>query len=252
MYEEFAAVYDRLMDDFDYPSWADYYLKLLSNHGVTPKLLCECGCGTGSMTIQLAKRGIKVIASDVSEDMLRIAQSKARKNGIITPFILQDMRSLSLHRPVDAVLCCCDGVNYLSSPDAVQDFFHAAYTSLRPGGAIAFDISSRFKLKEKMGDAFFGEERDDVAYLWQNRYDDKSECISMDLTFFLLRADGLYSRFCEQHEQRAHTKEELLRWLNECGFEDATAYGDRVFEAPSPSSERLHFIAKKPVGDKKQ
>ena len=29
MYQEFAAVYDRFMDDFDYPAWADYYLSLI-------------------------------------------------------------------------------------------------------------------------------------------------------------------------------------------------------------------------------
>lgn len=249
MYEQFAAVYDRLMDDFDYPAWAEYYLKLMMKHGLRPKSALECGCGTGSMTVQFARRGLKMTASDLSEDMLRLAQEKTRKNGVMVPFIQQDMRYLSLHRPVEAILCCCDGVNYLTTPEAVQDFFRAAYAGLRPGGALAFDISSRYKLKEKMGDAFFGEERDEVAYLWQNRYNNKTECIFMDLTFFLRRADGLYSRFTEQHEQRAHDTSEILEWLNACGFVEATAYGDRVFDPPCPTSERIHFIAKKPMGD---
>ena len=33
MYQEFAAVYDRFMDDFDYPAWADYYLEILKRQG---------------------------------------------------------------------------------------------------------------------------------------------------------------------------------------------------------------------------
>ena len=33
MYEDFAAVYDALMDDFDYPAWANYYLRLLAMAG---------------------------------------------------------------------------------------------------------------------------------------------------------------------------------------------------------------------------
>lgn len=250
MYEQFAAVYDRLMDDFDYPAWAEYYMKLLIRHGARPRSVCECGCGTGSMTVQFARRGLKLTASDLSEDMLRYAQEKARKNGVMVPFIRQDMRTLSLHRPVEAILCCCDGVNYLTSPEAVQDFFRSAYAALRPGGVIAFDISSRYKLKEKMGDAFFGEERDDVAYLWQNQYNNKTECILMDLTFFVRREDGLYTRFTEQHEQRAHSEEEILSWLQACGFEAAASYGDRVFDAPTDATERIHFIAKKPMGDK--
>lgn len=32
-YDGFAGVYDLLMDDFDYPAWADYYLRLLEGAG---------------------------------------------------------------------------------------------------------------------------------------------------------------------------------------------------------------------------
>ncbi len=250
MYEQFATLYDRLMDDFNYPAWADYYLQLLAKHGVKPRTICECGCGTGSMSVEFAKRRVKLISSDLSEDMLRAAQEKARRNGVMIPFVQQDMRELSIHRPVEAVLCCCDGVNYLTSREAVCQFFRAAHAALRPGGALAFDISSRYKLREKMGSAFFGEERDEVAYLWQNQYDDETDVIYMDLTFFAAREDGLYERFTEQHEQRAHTKEEILAWLEECGFEQAAAYGDKTFAVPCETDERIHFIAKKPMGDK--
>ena len=249
MYEQFAALYDRLMDDFNYPAWADYYLQLLARHGVKPKTICECGCGTGSMSIEFAKRRMKLVASDLSDDMLRAAQEKARRSGVMIPFVQQDMRQLSIHRPVEAVLACCDGVNYLTSPLDVKSFFRAAYAALRPGGALAFDISSRYKLKDRMGGAFFGEERDDVAYLWQNQYDAETDVILMDLTFFVRREDDLYERFTEQHEQRAHTQEEILIWLSECGFTGAAVYGDRDFDPPRPDSERIHFIAKKPMGE---
>lgn len=245
MYEQFAGLYDRLMDDFNYPAWADYYLTLLARHGVRPKSACECGCGTGSMSVEFARRRLKLVASDLSEDMLRAAQEKARKNGVMIPFVQQDMRELSIHRPVEAVLCCCDGVNYLTSKEDVCQFFHAAHKALKVGGALAFDISTRYKLRDKMGSAFFGEERDEVAYLWQNQYDEEENIITMDLTFFVARKDGLYERFTEQHEQRAHTQEEILAWLSECGFSQCAVYGDKNFNAPAPDSERIHFIAKK-------
>ena len=197
------------------------------------------------MSVEFARRRIKLVASDLSEDMLRAAQIKARKNGVMIPFIQQDMRQLSIHKPMEAVLCCCDGVNYLTTPEAVKEFFTAAHKALKTGGALAFDISSRYKLGEKMGNAFFGEERDDVAYLWQNQYDEQTNIICMDLTFFVEREDGLYERFTEQHIQRAHTAEEICAWLTECGFSQIAVYGDRTFEAPDAACERIHFIAKK-------
>ena len=103
MYQEFAAVYDRFMDDFDYPAWADYYLEILKRQGYGGGEICECGCGTGSLSIELLKRGVKLISSDISEDMLRIASDKARRSGVRARFVREDMRALKLPHRVDAV-----------------------------------------------------------------------------------------------------------------------------------------------------
>ena len=73
-YAGFAAFYDTLMDDFDYPAWADYYMKLLAAEGVQPTSLCDCACGTGSLSIEFARRGIRVTGADLSGEMLEIAQ----------------------------------------------------------------------------------------------------------------------------------------------------------------------------------
>ena len=243
MYDRFAGVYDRLMDDFDYPAWADYYLKILSLAGCSPRAACECACGTGSMTIALAKRGLRMVGCDLSEEMLRRAQEKARAAGVMIPFVHEDMTALTLPRPVEAILCPCDGVNYLTEEKRVRAFFRAALRNLRPGGVLAFDISSRYKLTERMGDAFFGEERDDVAYRWQNSL--QGDLVTMDLTFFLRREDGLYERFEERHVQRAHRQEEMEDWLCTEGFCDVRVYGDRTLSGPGSQELRLHFTAKK-------
>ena len=51
MYQAFAELYDELMDDVDYESWADYYTRLLSIYGIRNGKICECACGTGGLTI---------------------------------------------------------------------------------------------------------------------------------------------------------------------------------------------------------
>ena len=244
MYEEFAAVYDALMDDFNYPAWASYYLRLLAAAGCVPRTAFECGCGTGSMSIPLARTGLRLTASDLSDDMLRLAQQKARKSGVMIPFVHMDMRQLAVPRPVDAVLACCDAVNYLTSPADAAAFFAAAHRALKPGGVLAFDVSSEAKLTA-MKDAFYGEERDKVAYLWQNRMDEASRVITMDLTFFVETEGGLYRRFQEEHRQRAHAEEELRRWLTDAGFTDIRVYGDGTMQPPAPQEQRLHFTAKR-------
>lgn len=241
MYNRFAEVYDRLMDDFDYPAWAEYYLKLLARAGCTPKTMCECGCGTGSMTLQFARRGIRVTGVDLSGEMLAEAQKKARAAGLMVPFVQEDMTHLTLPRRVDAIVACCDGVNYLTTREQAREFFAAARQWLRPGGALAFDVSTERKLLGEMGDAFFGEDRDDVTYLWQNRREGR--LLRMELTFFVRREDGLYERFDESQTQRAHTIEELTEELHACGFGRVETFGEQSFDAPTPEDRRVHFLA---------
>ena len=154
------------------------------------------------------------------------------------------MRFLELPRPVDAILACCDAVNYLTTESDVNAFFQSARRFLKKDGVLAFDISSEHKLSG-MKDAFYGEERDHIAYLWQNDMDRQTRVLTMDLTFFVETENGLYRRFSEQHRQRAHSVGELKGWLEECGFSDIRVYGDRVLRAPADDEPRIHFTAKK-------
>ena len=97
-----------------------------------------------------------------------------------------------------------------------------------------------------MGDAFFGEERDGAAVLWQNKLNREEHLLSMDVTFFVRKEDGCYRRFREQHHQRAHSAEELTVWLCQSGFEDVRIYGEMRMDATKPEDLRMHITAKKP------
>lgn len=242
-YRGFASIYDLLMDDFDYPAWANYYLKLLARSGVEPVSICECACGTGALTMHFAKAGKKIIGVDLSQEMLELAAEKARIRGVQVQFVCQDMARLQLPRSVDAIICGCDGVNYLTSDKRVRSFFDAACAALRPGGALAFDVSSAYKLKNVLGDRFYGEERDEVAYIWQNSL--TGDIVDMDITFFIREEGELYRRVTEHHRQRAHEVENLVKLLGEAGFENVRVYGDQNFEAPGAEEMRIHFCATK-------
>ncbi len=244
IYGGFAGVYDRLMDDFDYEGWADYYLEAMARTGASSiQTVCDCACGTGSMSVALAKRGLRVTGVDISAEMLEVAAVKARAAAQKIMLVKQDMCRLALPRPVDAIVCACDGVNYLTSVARVRGFFAAAHAALRPGGCLAFDISSRYKLETVVGNAFFGEERDDVAYLWSNRFDPEKRTVHMDVTFFIRTEGGLYQRVNEAHVQRAHEADEIAEALQGGGFRGIQICGDRTFGAPGAQEERIHFFA---------
>ncbi len=240
-YGRFAAVYDTLMQDVDYAAWAAYLISLLSERDGVRTVL-DCACGTGEFAIRLAREGYVVTGVDVSPDMLREAQQKARMQGFSIPFVCQDMRSLMVHKPVDAILCACDGVNYLTNMKDVRAFFASAASALKPGGMLLFDVSSDYKLEHVLGGNTFGEAEEDCAYLWRNRYDAQTRLCEMELAFFV-KEGRLYERFDERHVQRAHSVKELNNALASAGFEQIAIYEALTKDEPAPDAQRIQFTA---------
>ena len=150
MYTGFAEVYDTLMNDVHYGAWADMYARMMTAYGIPRNAkVCECACGTGSLTLPLQQLGYEMMGIDISQEMLWQAAQKARKAGFGIPFIRQDMRQLRLHRPVDAVLATCDGVNYLLQDVDAAAFFQSAWEAIKPGGGLFFDVSTPYKLEHR-------------------------------------------------------------------------------------------------------
>lgn len=249
-YGKLAKVYDEFMSGVDYGMWSRYIAQLLStltaDKGLpAPKSVFECGCGTGNISIPLSKLGFSVTASDISDEMLAVASEKARRAGRFIPFVRMDMRNIALHRPADAIVACCDAVNYLTCREDLLLFFKSAYASLKKGGLLLFDVSSEYKLQNILGNNCFSDSRQNAVYFWRNDFDERTRLIRMELDFFVKSAKdpALYERFTENHIQMAHTQSELVSALEEAGFRDIGVYGAFTFEPPKAESERLQFLA---------
>ena len=246
MYTSFAEVYDQLMDDVNYERWADLYREILMAYGVAGGKVCECACGTGGLTIPLNRRGYQMTGVDLSQEMLWIAAQKARKQGMGIPFVQQDMRKLHLHRQMDSVIATCDGVNYLLEEQDAAAFFASALKALRPGGALVFDVSTPWKLENMLGNQIICEDRPQVTYMWQNRYDAGKRLLDMHLCIFIRQKDGSYRRIDEEQRQKGHTIEELTALLHGVGFTQVRVFGNSRMEAPREGEQRWHIAAMKP------
>ena len=96
-YSFLAGCYDQLTYDVRYRDWADYIEKHFQKRGLPGKTVLDLGCGTGSLTVELAQRGYEMIGVDLSPDMLAEASEKAQDiEGISPMFLCQSMDKLDL------------------------------------------------------------------------------------------------------------------------------------------------------------
>ncbi|NLJ40740.1 MAG: class I SAM-dependent methyltransferase [Clostridiales bacterium] len=244
MYEEFAYIYDMMMDGVDYPRWADYLEELFFHYKVSPDSILDLACGTGSMTINMAGRDYKTTGIDGSEDMLFVAQEKARKRGLRIPFICQDIRDIEIHKRVDAVLIVCDGLNYITSDEDLDKVFSNIHRILKPGGVLLFDISSYYKLSTVLGDNILIEDDHKISCLWQNSFDWEEDICTMDLTFFV-REGSLYRRFDETHIQKAYRPSDIVDRLEKNDFVNINYYDFLTLDPPGSQSQRIQFAARR-------
>jgi len=241
-YNEFAEVYDLFMEDVDYGSWCRYIKELFRLYGKEPGKILDTACGTGNITIPMSLDGYEMCGLDLSESMLSIAESKARAAKRKIMFLNQDMTRMSLHAKYQAVLCMCDGVNYITGENELRSYFKSVYNSLDKDGIFIFDISSYGKLSGILGNNTFYEEKNNKHYIWNNNFDAESDTIEMELIFFVPRGE-LYRKFEERHIQKAYKWEYLSESLKAAGFEQIRVFGDFSLSGPDKDSERIFFTA---------
>lgn len=99
----------------------------------------EFGCGTGGTAIAHAPHVKQITATDLSGNMLEIAQQKAKQSGIDNITFLQgSIENLSLETgSFDVVL----GMNILHLVDGVNATLHTVNQYLKPGGVFVSSTS---------------------------------------------------------------------------------------------------------------
>lgn len=241
-YTVLAQCYDRLTGDVGYEAWADYVERHFHRQKRPVRAVAELGCGTGSLTELLARRGYAMTAVDLSPDMLAVADQKCEGLGVL--FLCQDMSRLTLLDPVDAVVSCLDSVNYVTRPAALKRTFQRVYQALAPGGLFLFDVKTPLALENAGGQTYLDED-DGLFCVWRGEYSPKRRVCGYGLDLFLREEDGRWSRGCEYHEEYAYTMDELDGFLREAGFRRVKQYGGKTMSPPKQGAERVFFAAGK-------
>ena len=242
-YQDFAWVYDELMDNVPYEQWTADIIEILGAYDINDGLVLDLGCGTGTVTRLLSKKGYDMIGIDLSEDMLSVAREKSEEEpGIL--YLCQDMREFELYGTVRAVVSLCDSINYLLSEDEVVETFKLVNNYLDPEGIFIFDFNTVYKYKEIIGDSVIAENRDSCSFIWENSFDCEENINEYYLTLFIEEEDGRYTRSEETHYQKGYELEQIKRMLSLSGLVFIRAYDSETKKEVNKTSERICVIAK--------
>ncbi|MBP3633227.1 MAG: methyltransferase domain-containing protein [Oscillospiraceae bacterium] len=243
-YEALAFSYDGLTQDIPYEQMLSYMEALLQRHGKRPETVLDLACGTGSMSVLMAKKGYRVLAADLSEDMLSMAWEKAAELEENRPyFICQPMEELQLPYQVDLIVCCLDSLNYVTDPEDCRQALQRCFEALKPGGVLIFDINSKEKLMGLDGQVFL-DENEDTYCVWRAEFDREENICYYGMDIFQ-REEDVWLRSFEEHAEYAYDVQQLRGYLAQAGFEVVEIYGDRIMEAPAPGEQRIYFYAQK-------
>ncbi len=277
IYEGFAAVYDRFMEETPYEKWRGQLTALLSRYGVTEGICCELGCGTGTMTRLLAEEGFDMIGIDASDEMLAVAreyEAELRADSSISPeeasedapaetadlldeadagrsilYLCQDMREMELYGTVAAFVAVCDTMNYLEDAQDWADVLSLADNYLDPGGLFVFDLRTEAYYRQ-LGEQTLTDSAPEGSYIWENHVDEETCTNEYSLELYVREdiacggSEDRYVRSVEEHVTHWISMEELKKRIAESGLQLLEIADGETLEAPDEESTRLYVVCR--------
>lgn len=231
MYEKLAQFYDALVKDEEATkAWVD----LIETYLPKGKIM-ELACGSGEITIALAKDGYEVHASDLSADMIQ--QAKAKQNSELVEWKVMDMCNFTDEDMYDGILCLCDSFNYVLKEKDVEKLLHGVYEHLKEEGIFIVDMHSMDRLEE------FKEEYNEAGRINGHEYQwtiqTIEDCIYQNFAFY--DEDG--RNVLEQHIQKVYKPEWVLEKLEKIGFQ-VEVFTDFIYPGIC-AGEKQFYICRK-------
>ena len=242
-YEILSYFYDDFLNtEVDYEKYSNFILSELKKTSLSFNKYLDLACGTGNLSLIIGENFKKTTCIDISENMLSIAYNKFLEKKVPAFFLNTDICDFSLNEEFSLATCCLDSINYILDEDDLLNCFKCTYDSLLPNGIFIFDINSKHKIKNELGNNIFIFDEEKVFCTWENEYED--DIVDMHLTFFVKEGDR-YKRFEEDHAERAYDVFEIESLLKKAKFNDIKYFNDYSYDKITGDSSRITFVIRK-------
>jgi SAM-dependent methyltransferase len=215
----------------------------MEERGLTGCRVLEAGCGTGTLALELAQRGHRVVGTDLSESMISAARKKDSTGRVA--WHVADITTLDLtgrEEAFDLGTCVADTLNHLETLDLWEQAFRRLAAHLRSGGWLFFDVMTCRGLERL--DKFVAEERDGRMLVAAIVYEPAARRSTVKVTSFVPSpGTGLFERAAETITEWGQPVSGILERLESVGFHSL----ERPFaQQDDPElDDRLGILARK-------
>jgi len=243
IYERYAGIYDQSGQIGFSLRMIPYLWQVLERYGFQGDTVLDLACGTGTMALAMAQRGWRTYGVDGSAAMLAQARRKAEETGLPLLLSQQDMRSFTLPERVDLITCFFDTLNYMLTPEDLQQVFSRVAQYLKTGGLFVGDMNTLYALAEIWDHNTYFSETVEASVIMQSEYDEEPHIATVHLIAFARQEDGRYERLEEIHKERAYPEVTVAAALRRAGLQVLDRFECFGFQPPTSRSPRILWVA---------
>jgi SAM-dependent methyltransferase len=209
----------------------------------------DLGCGSGRRTIELARRGHRVVGLDPDERALASARAAAKGEKLNIHFTKADTAAIPYRAEIDAVVCL-DGA-FGQSPSDRDDLrcLEAARKALKPGGLLLIDSLNKEWLMRHFEPNFWEQPEESKGAVVLDQISFDFETGRLNNRRVIVAADG--KRVPSFVSVRVYALTELKAQLERAGLAYRQSWGGFDGSAYGMESARVIVLAERPREEKK-
>ncbi len=246
-YSALADIYDLVMADVDYETWADYIDEIILEHNPETSDILELACGTGTIALSLEELDCYTItATDGSAQMVQKAIEKGERVHSEIEFLTMDFLDIRLQKTFDVVFMVFDSINYLHTEDEIIQLHAQVKNILKPGGIFIYDFTTPRNSRKAI--QFLNNDQKEIngqtRYFRESTFDAKNR---IHTNYFRIIKDSALNRgkeevFEEKHHQKIYTHKEMLSIIKKTDFTILQAYDGFELRPAHERSLRITMV----------
>ena len=207
--------------------------------------ILELCCGTGRLTIPIAKEGYDISGVDVTPSMLERAKMKATKEELNIEFIEGDIRNVALSKLYDLILIPFNSIHHLYSNEDLFNAFTVVKKHLKTDGHFLFDCFNpniqyivEGEQEEKVIAEFISEDGREIYIKQKMHYDKHSQINRIKWHYYI---DGAFDSI-QNLDMRMYFPQELDAYLKWSGFKILHKFGSFEDDPFDDNSDKQIFV----------